>query len=272
MFALAVIATAAYDLVVRAIRSANSNGRARLRASAIHALIALVLSFYYFPVVRALPGEIVARTGAAWVLAPLMALAYAGFVFVLDRTPRRVQTGFFTFALSGALAVASVEAAVRRAPQSVSSAEFDSTLPNVYYIVLDGYSGLAAFPSAVPYARRLRDRLAADHSDRGFAVFRGAYSSTYETARSIYSVLDGTLHEEPPLTSPGHHLMPKVRLFDDVIAAGYRPMIYQSDALDFAPPPVRATRAAWSIPSTTSERRCRPGSPTHSSLQASRAG
>jgi hypothetical protein len=211
-------------------------------ATTSNALVVVLLALVFIedPVdwVEHLPFVRTHTVTAYWVLGGIALTLTGGLAMLLRALPSRPVGGFLTFALAGALAVATAEAALepgstRDLPGPKGQAQAATPdLPNVYYIVLDGHSALRAFPPATPGAGSLFQRIRDDYRRVGLELHEGAYSRFQWTDRSLYTTLDNALHPDA-LEEQDHRLvLPSNTLFDHMISQGYRPRIHHSDYFD----------------------------------------
>jgi hypothetical protein len=231
--ALALLCFACSRALARVLSSAGEERQRSADAIAHSVVLALLLLYFYEPVKRApgVVGEWIGSLPASWAL---FILAFGASCWVLRRIPRRATTRVLQAALAGALAVSAAEIALRAAAgEQTATPSPSSQQPAVYYIVLDGMSGLPAFPGFVPGAPALRERIRSDYRSAGFDIYERAYSNHLWTDRALYSILDNEIHEAPATQYRGRIGIPRTRLMDAFLAHGLRARIHQSSFLDF---------------------------------------
>lgn len=151
--------------------------------------------------------------------------------------------------LPGLLSSGGAPAWVERAAPAASPPA-SRGLPPLFVFILDAHASLGEI-ERLEEGSGLARRLERSYADGGFTVYRNAYANFQETILSVPSILNFELAPFPGAVGADYFALPRNRLFELLLARGYRLSVFQTTYIDFgrtagAPVDARSTYDPYS--------------------------
>ncbi|MGE0553669.1 MAG: hypothetical protein AB7R55_09600 [Gemmatimonadales bacterium] len=159
-------------------------------------------------------------------------LVVAGCVLAAVAIFRR-HRGLLAVVTTAGFYLSSLPAAWQRTPEATADAPVSSDLPTLVHVVLDGQWGPAGFRSIGDTATA--DELERFYVERGFRLFRGAYSHFDMTRYSVSAVAMLGAAPEPEPNGRDSFRLPTNPYFESLLARGYRIRVFESSHLQLCP-------------------------------------
>jgi len=105
-------------------------------------------------------------------------------------------------------------------------------LPPLFVFILDAHASLGEI-ERLEEGSGLARRLERSYAAGGFTVYRNAYANFQETILSVPSILNFELAPFPGAVGADYFALPRNRLFEKLLARGYRLSVFQTTYIDF---------------------------------------
>ncbi|OGR47844.1 MAG: hypothetical protein A2X37_05215 [Elusimicrobia bacterium GWA2_66_18] len=134
--------------------------------------------------------------------------------------------------LGTALGVARLPPAWPRRASPAPPGPATRSLPPVFVFILDAHAALGEI-ARLEGGAGLAERLERSYADGGFTVYRRSYANFQETIVSVPSILNFELAPFPGAVGATYFALPRNRLFELLLAQGYRLSVFQGTYIDF---------------------------------------
>ena len=121
---------------------------------------------------------------------------------------------------------------------SVPAAQASTPPDRVLYLILDGHTGIAGFPTGIPACIAARESVLRTLNSHAFTTYTHATSNYSNTLLSIPSILNQQLLDAPDQftnqhTAGGATIVSPNRLFAGFASRGYQVNVYQHRSIDY---------------------------------------